>query len=199
MHGSQIFFRLAPVHPTCTPRSLRRPVACELMINSAVNEQQGISTILAHGKPIPVSSWNVESGGSDAETIADQLAEFADYDLLGLSEVQFNTGVEFASKEVGRRGQAPCRAVNAGVGSGVETSSEDRAIFPRQAPISKALRSHSGITPIARPPLWAGRCERGSASRRVETNGEQHRGGRSKSARRSWRRSGRTPLSWPPD
>ncbi len=44
---------------------------------------------------IKVLSWNVESGGSDAETIADQLAEFADYDLLGLSEVQFNAHFDF--------------------------------------------------------------------------------------------------------
>ena len=37
--------------------------------------------------PLRVLSWNVESEGSDPEIIAAQLKEFADYDIIALSEV----------------------------------------------------------------------------------------------------------------
>jgi hypothetical protein len=37
--------------------------------------------------PLTVMSWNVESGGADAVTIAGQIAAFDDVDLWGLSEV----------------------------------------------------------------------------------------------------------------
>ena len=53
-------------------------------VDSNPNHRDGEETKPA---PLRVLSWNVESEGSDPEIIADQLKEFADYDIIALSEV----------------------------------------------------------------------------------------------------------------
>lgn len=62
------------------------PALCLLALTSSASADE-----------LRVLAWNVESGppraedpseGSDPETIADQLKQLADYDLVGLSEVR---------------------------------------------------------------------------------------------------------------
>ena len=44
------------------------------------NNTEGFSYSILH--------WNVESGGNDPATVAAQLSEMGDYDVIGLSEVE---------------------------------------------------------------------------------------------------------------
>ncbi|QDV49573.1 Endonuclease/Exonuclease/phosphatase family protein [Gimesia fumaroli] len=49
----------------------------------------------AHSEEIRVLAWNVESGGNDSDVIAQQLADFDGYDLIGLSEVRKKNAIKY--------------------------------------------------------------------------------------------------------
>jgi hypothetical protein len=56
-----------------------------------------VFTLSANAGEIRVIAWNLESGGSDPDTVADEIAEFDGYHLWGLSEVTPSAISQFAA------------------------------------------------------------------------------------------------------
>lgn len=50
---------------------------------------------VAQSEEIRVLAWNVQSGGNDPEVIAQQLADFKGYDVIGLSEVHKSNVIKY--------------------------------------------------------------------------------------------------------
>lgn len=82
----------------------------------------GASVAAQDGALLTVATWNVESGEADPETIADQMAEFEDIDLWGLTEVEsdFDAEIFELGAEAGR-GEPFGRVIS-------ETGGEDRLL-----------------------------------------------------------------------
>lgn len=60
----------------------------------------------AFADAVQVLAWNVESGGSEPETIADQLAAFEGYDIVVLSEAQDDEAARYAAAAAEGEGAA---------------------------------------------------------------------------------------------
>lgn len=56
-----------------------------------------VSLEISGQKRLLVLSWNVESGGNDAQTIAKRLADFEGYDIYGLTEVRSSNFQKYAT------------------------------------------------------------------------------------------------------
>ncbi|MDA9352865.1 hypothetical protein N9R03_00280 [bacterium] len=68
-----------------------KAAAVETQVSATAPAAASESTKEAHdadGFSYTILHWNVESGGNDPATVAAQLVELGDYDIIGLSEVE---------------------------------------------------------------------------------------------------------------